>query len=148
MLNSYLFEVEVAWTDKRAGQIASDDFPILHVSAPPEFSGDAGVWTPEHLLLAAAASCLMQTFLAVAGASKLSISSYRSKAIGRLEKIAGEGYRFTEITVTPEIEIAAEDLEKAQKVLAKAKESCFVGNSLRTSLQVEPRFLVLAALGT
>ena len=148
MLNSYLYEAEVAWTDRRSGQVTSDDLPVLHVSAPPEFAGDRGVWTPEHLLVAATASCLMTSFLAVAELSKLPVASYRSKAFARLEKVAGEGYRFTEITVVPEIEIAAEDLEKAQKVLAKAKENCFVGNSLRAALRVEPRFLVLAALGT
>ncbi len=90
----------------------------------------------------------MTSFLAVAELSKLPVTSYRSKAFAWLEKVAGEGYRFTEITVVPEIEIAAEDLEKAQKVLAKAKENCFAGNSLRAVLQVEPRVLVLAALGT
>ncbi len=148
MLNSYLYEAEVAWTDRRAGQVTSDDLPVLHVSAPPEFAGDRGAWTPEHLLVAATASCLMTSFLAVAELSKLPVTSYHSKAFARLEKVPGEGYRFTEITVVPEIEIAAEDLEKAQKVLAKAKENCFVGNSLRAALQVEPRFLVLAALGT
>ncbi len=148
MLNSYLYEAEVAWTDKRAARVTSDDLPILRLSAPPEFSGEPGMWTPEHLLVAATASCLMATFLALAEASKLSVTSYRSKAIGRLEKVSDEGYRFTEITVVPEIEIAGEDLEKAQKVLAKAEQSCFIGNSLRASVQVEPRFLVVAALGT
>ena len=133
---------------RRAGQVTSDDLPVLHISAPPEFAGDRGVWTPEHLLVAATASCLMTSFLAVAELSKLPVASYRSKAFARLEKVPGEGYRFTEIAVVPEIEIAAEDLEKAQKALAKAKESCFVGNSLRAVLQVEPRFPILAALGT
>lgn len=148
MINSYLYEAEVAWIDGRAGQVNSEGLPTLQVSAPPEFSGVAGVWTPEHLLVAAAASCLMATFLAIAEASKVPVTAYRSKATGRLEKISGEGYRFTEITVVPEIEIAAEDLEKAQKALAKAQKSCFIGNSLRATLQVEPRFLVVAALGT
>lgn len=142
--NPHLYQVEVAWTDRRAGRVVSDDFPILHVAAPPEFSGDAGVWTPEHLLAAATASCLMITFLAVAEASKLSVTSYRSRAIARLEKVPGEGYRFTEITVAPEIAIAAEDLEKAQKAMVKAEKSCFIANSLRAALHVEPRFLVAA----
>ena len=103
MLNSYLYEAEVEWIDRRAGQVTSDDLPVLHVSAPPEFAGDRGVWTPEHLLVAATASCLMTSFLAVAELSKLPVASYRSKAVARLEKVPGEGYRFTEITVVPEI---------------------------------------------
>jgi len=30
---------------------------LIHFSAPPEFGGEPGVWTPEHFLLASVASC-------------------------------------------------------------------------------------------
>ena len=46
--------------------------------------------------------------------------------------------------MTPEIGVAGEDVEKAQKVLAKAEKSCFISNSLRTAVQVEPRFVAVA----
>ena len=85
----------------------------------------------------------MTTFLAIAEIWKLTVLSYRSHAFARLEKVPGEGYRFTEITLAPEIRVAAEDVEKARKVLAKAEKNCFVSNSLRTTVQVEPRFLRL-----
>lgn len=142
--DAYLYNAEVVWTERRAGRVTSEGLPELRVSAPPEFSGEAGVWTPEHLLVAATASCLMTTFLSIAEFSKLSVVSYRSKAIARLEKVPGEGYRFTEITLVPEIEVSAEELDKAHKVLAKAEKSCFISNSLRATVQVEPRFLVVA----
>lgn len=148
MPNSYQYEAAVVWTEGRAGQATSEGLPTLHVSAPPEFDGAPGMWTPEHLLAAATASCLMTTFLSIAERFKLPIAEYRSKVVARLEKIAGEGYRFTEITVVPEIEIAAEDVDKAREVLAKAEKYCFISNSLRATVQVEPRFLVVAALGT
>jgi peroxiredoxin-like protein len=144
LLNSYLYQIQVEWTGRRNAQVTAEGLPGLNVSAPPEFTGDAGRWTPEHLLVAATASCLMTTFLAIAEASKISIVSYQSQAYGRLEKVPGEGYRFTEITLTPEIGVAAEDVEKVQKVLAKAEKSCFISNSLRTTVQVEPRFVAVA----
>jgi len=146
--DSYEYEAEVVWTEGRTGQVTSEGLPTLQISAPAEFAGTPGRWTPEHLLAAATASCLMTTFLAIAERSKLSIAEYRSKVVARLEKVTGEGYRFTAITIVPEIEITAEDLEKARVVLAKAEKSCFISNSLRATLQVEPRFLVVAALGT
>jgi peroxiredoxin-like protein len=145
MLDSYLYSTEMVWTGRRAGIARAEALPDLKISAPPEFSGDPGQWTPEHLLVAAVSSCLMTTFLAIAEISKLAVASYESHALARLEKVPGEGYRFTEITLTPEIGVAAEDFEKAQKVLAKAEKNCFISNSLRTTVQVEPRFRAVAA---
>jgi len=143
--DSYLYELDLGWTERRAGLVTAEGMPPLEVSAPAEFGGDAGVWTPEHLLLAATASCLMTTFLAIAGISKLSVFSYRTRAFGRLEKIPGEGYRFTEITLAPHIGVAGEDLERAQKVLTKAEKNCFISNSLRAAVQVEPQFVAVSA---
>ena len=145
MLDSYVFKAEVEWTGRRNGRASSEGLPPLQVSAPPEFSGDAGLWTPEHLLLTATASCLMTTFLAIADLSKLPVASFECKAYARLEKVPGEGYRFTEITLAPEIGVANEDFEKVQKVLAKAEKNCFISNSLRATVQVEPRFMAVSA---
>lgn len=139
--DSYVYQLDLVWTGRRAGKLSAEELPPIEVSAPPEFSGDAGVWTPEHLLVAAAASCLMTTFLAIAGISRLTVLSYRSQAFGRLEKVPGEGYRFTEITLAPEITVAAEDAEKAGRVLEKAEKNCFVSKSLRATVQVEPRIV-------
>jgi len=145
LLNSRLYQAHVEWTGRRAGRVTAEGLPELVVSAPPEFSGDAGLWTPEHLLVAATATCLMTTFLAVAELWKLQVASYQSNAIARLEKVPGEGYRFTEITLAPEIGVAGEDLEKAQKVLAKAERNCFISNSLRATVHVEPHLVVVSA---
>ncbi len=141
LLNSYLYQTQLEWIGRRNALATLEGAPGLLVSAPPEFSDDPGPWTPEHLLVAATASCLMTTFLAIAESSRLPVVAYRSQAFGRLEKVPGEGYRFTEITVTPEVSVAAEDLERAQKILAKAEKGCFISNSLRTTVQVEPRFV-------
>lgn len=145
MLNSYLYQIEVDWAVRRTGRAFGDAVPVLEVSAPPEFSGDPGMWTPEHLLVAATASCLMTTFLALAEISRLPVTSYQSRALGRLEKVPGEGHRFTEITLLPEIGVAGEDLERARKILAKAEKSCFISNSLRATVQIEPRFVAATA---
>lgn len=141
LLNPYLYQAGVKWTDRRVGQVTAEGLPKLKVSTPPEFSGEPGLRTPEHLLVAATASCLMGTFLAIAEASKLASASYRCKAVARLEKVPGEGYLFTEVTLAPEIGVAREGIEKAQKVLAKAEQHCFISKSLRTTVQVEPRFV-------
>jgi organic hydroperoxide reductase OsmC/OhrA len=119
----------------------AEGLPQVEFSAPVEFHGEPGQWTPEHLLVAATASCLMTTFLAIAGIQKLPVHSYRCKASGRLEKVPGEGHRFTEIALSPEIGVAADSVEAALKVLAKAEQNCFISKSLRATVRVEPRIV-------
>ena len=100
-----------------------------------------GTWTPEHLLVAATASCLMATFLAIAEVSKLHVISYEMSARGRLAKVPQEGYRFTEITLAPEVGVAAAEVERARRLLEKAEKNCFVSQSLRATVKLEPRFI-------
>ena len=141
LLGSYTYEVKSEWTGKRGGRLTAEGMPALEFSAPPEFAGEAGKWTPEHLLAAASASCLMATFLAIAEISKLELESLQMTVRAKLEKIPEEGYRFTEFTLLPEIGVAPEDVEKAERVLAKAEKSCFVNKSLRATVKVEPQFV-------
>lgn len=141
----HLYFLDLDWIGRRSGELKVEGALPVAVSAPPEFSGDPGLWTPEHLLVAATASCLMTTFLAIAERSNLKVYSYRCRAFGRLEKVPGEGYRFTEISLAPEISIAAEDVEKALRVLGKAEKSCFISNSLRAQVKLEPHIIPAGA---
>ena len=145
MLNEHVFRTGIEWSRRRAGWLKTAGLPPLEVSAPPEFNGDAGVWTPEHLLVGATASCLMTTFLAIADLWGLAVLRFQMEAEGKIEKVPGEGHRFTQITLRPEVEVGPEDEEKVRKVLAKAEQNCFVKNSLRAAVRVEPRILVAAA---
>ena len=138
---TFEYEVQTEWTGRRGGRLTAEGLPPLDFSAPPEFAGEAGKWTPEHLLAGASASCLTATFLAIAEISKLELESFRMKVHARLEKIPGEGYRFTEFTLAPEIGVAPQDVEKAQRVLGKAEKNCFVNRSLRATIKVEPHFV-------
>lgn len=143
MLDSYVYEVATEWSHGRSGRILGGKLPPIEISAPPEFSGEAGKWTPEHLLLGATAGCFLTTFAALAHISHLNILGYRCRASGRLEKVAGEGYRFTEIVLVPELSIAGEDRDKAARIVAKAERNCFISNSLRIRVQVEPQFVLV-----
>ncbi|HWQ02961.1 MAG TPA: OsmC family protein [Candidatus Nitrosotenuis sp.] len=145
LLDAYTYKLQLHWSERRNGTLHSEGMPDLEFSAPTEFAGDPGKWTPEHLLVAASASCFMSTFLAIAELSKLTVLSFSMKAYARLEKLPGEGYRFTEITLAPEIGVVAEDEEKARKVLGKAEKNCFVNNSLKSTVQVEPQFVTAPA---
>jgi len=138
---SYQYQINLEWTGQRSGELTAEGLTPLHVAPPPEFNGPGGQWTPEHLLVAASASCLMATFLAIAEISKLKVISFRMVSFGRLEKLPEAGYRFTEITLAPEIGVAPEDEERARKLLEKADKNCLISKSLRAAVQVEPHFV-------
>jgi organic hydroperoxide reductase OsmC/OhrA len=46
----------------------------ISFSAPPEFLGESGRWTPEHFLVAAAASCFVSTLSGIVEKSRLEFS--------------------------------------------------------------------------
>ncbi len=141
MLDSYLYETQLEWTGERRGDLKSDGLPSLPVSAPPEFQGTPGHWSPEQLLVGATASCLMTTFLAIAELSQLPVHFFRLRAWGKVEKLDGGRYGFSEIRLQPEVGVLPEQIEKAQRVMVKAEQNCFVRNSLRAEVRVEPKFV-------
>lgn len=141
MLDSYVYNVDLDWTKGRSGTLHSGGLPALEFSAPPEFSGEAGRWTPEHFLVASVATCFTATFMAIAEFQKLKVCNFKMHAFARLEKVPAEGYRFTEITLVPEIALEQAAVEAALKVISKAEKNCFVAKSLRATIQVEPKFI-------
>ena len=140
MENQYSYSTEVAWTGGRSGDLSAPDLPDLEVDAPPEFKGHEGVWTPEHLFVAAVNSCFMTTFLAIAENSKLEFVSFSADAKGKLEKREGQGFIMTEVVLRPNLLIShARDAERAGRILKKAEKSCLISNSIKTKTVLEPK---------
>jgi len=136
---SYCYETEIEWSTERAGIIHGPHLPAIVFGAPPEFKGREGQWAPEHLFVASLNTCYMLTFLAIADLSNIRVVSFSSTAKGKLEKVEGSGYQITEIMVKPRIVIAsANDLARMPRILQKAKENCFVSNSIKSTVKLEP----------
>jgi organic hydroperoxide reductase OsmC/OhrA len=144
MDNNSNYEVNLQWLDGRRGLVSS---PVLHssieVATPPEFpKGVPGIWSPEHLLVAAVESCLMTTFLAIAENSGLDFIHFESKALGKLEKVDGK-YLISEIELLPKVKIRSEaQWQKALKVLEKSEAACLISNSIKSRILFTPEILV------
>jgi organic hydroperoxide reductase OsmC/OhrA len=137
--NVFYYETEVEWNKEKDGQIKAPNLPVVGVGAPPEFKGREGQWTPEHLFVASINTCFMLTFLAIADNSKLPLVSFSSTAKGKLEKVPRTGYQITEIVLKPRVVIASvSDLGRMPRILEKAKENCFVSNSIKSAIKLEP----------
>ncbi len=85
MQEPHYYDVTVTWQHDRKGIMQSDTLPnTIEVATPPEFTkGMPGIWSPEHLLVAAVNSCLMTTFLAIAENSRLAFCRLRPKRLAR-----------------------------------------------------------------
>src|SRR5713101_2446540 len=102
------YRVIAWWSSGRTGLAKSDSAPnAIHFTAPPEFGGLEGRWTPEDLLLCAVASCYTTTFRALAEYSKFEYSDLGVQVEGTLRKV-DSGYVFSEVVIRPNLTIAGE----------------------------------------
>ncbi len=60
------YEVELSRTGSEPAALSSGHRPRVVTGPPPEFGGNDTWWSPEHLLVAAAASCMTATFYSMA----------------------------------------------------------------------------------
>lgn len=142
----YYYDTIVEWTGERKGTLGAPNLPTLTVATPPEFQGHEGIWSPEHLYVAAVNSCLMTTFLAIAQMSKLEFATFRAQARGQLDKVEGQGFQITTIVIEPQLTIMREsDRERARRILEKAEKNCLISNSIKTTVRIEPDIRVAEA---
>jgi len=139
---SFRYQTRVAWKSGRRVVASAAGKADLEVSSPPEFKGEAGLWTPEDLFISALNTCTLMTFIAFAQHKGLQFVSYESSAEGLLKNVEGK-YRFTEVTLHPRLTLKPqEDVERARQILADAEANCFVSNSITAAVKVDPEFRV------
>ena len=140
MENEHKHHVVAWWTSGPAGIAKSDSAPnAIHFTAPLEFGGLEGRWTPEDLLMTALASCFTTTFHAIAGYSKFEYTDLAVEAEGTVSK-TDNGYCFSEIVIRPSLMIPNEEQrERAVGLLHKAKALCLVSRALATAQKFEAR---------
>jgi peroxiredoxin-like protein len=140
MPEEHAYRVAAWWTSGRTGLAKSDSAPnAIHFTAPAEFGGLEGRWTPEELLLAAIAGCYTTTLRAIAGGAQFDFTDLQVEASGIVRK-AESGYSFTQIVVRPNLKIAsAEEHDRALDLLKRAEKLCLVSRALGTTLKFEPQ---------
>jgi len=143
MGDEHFYRVAAWWASGRTGLAKSDSAPnAIHFTAPTEFGGLEGRWTPEELLLAAIAGCYTTTVRAIAGAAKLDFTDLEVEASGTVRK-AESGYNFSEIIVRPNLKIASvTDRDPALDLLRRAEKLCLVSRAIGTTLKFEPQLEV------
>jgi organic hydroperoxide reductase OsmC/OhrA len=125
----FRFPLTVDWTGGRrvAAQVAGKH--VLEVAPPLVFRGtDPTTWSPEDLLVAAAASCLAVTFTGLAERAGLSYSLLKVDADG----VAGgrDDGRFGFTRILLRLQVESEQAEQARELAEQAERDCLVAASL------------------
>lgn len=143
MPEEHTYRVQSTYTTNRSGLTVAEGIqPSIHFSAPPEFQGQGGVWTPEHLLAASVAGCFISTFSAIADLSKMQFASLDLDAEAVLRK-GEKGWNFTQIVVHPRLRIVREeDRERANRLLDKVEKNCFVACALAIPIEIKPEVIL------
>jgi organic hydroperoxide reductase OsmC/OhrA len=142
------YPARCSWSGSTA--VGYDDYDRAHDgSAPPaavglslssdaSFRGDPSRLNPEQLLVVAAASCQLLSFLAVAARARLDVVEYDDDAEGVMPE-GDPPLRITTITLRPRITLRPGPTEERVRLLVEvAHRECYIANSLRTDVRVEP----------
>jgi organic hydroperoxide reductase OsmC/OhrA len=128
----------------RAHTLRFDGGAEMPASASPQvvpepMSDPAGV-DPEEMLVASASSCHMLWFLDLARQAGLDVAAYRDAASGILGRGTDGRLAITRIVLRPEIDFAggAPEAEALERLHHEAHARCFIANSLKTEIVVEP----------
>jgi len=114
---------------------------VVAASAALEHGGSAQRVDPDEAVIAAAGSCHMLTFLAIAAKSKHKVVSYIDRPVGEVTKNADGVMALTKITMQPKV-VFEEDVDEAtlRRFHASAHKHCIVANSLKAEFVIEPIF--------
>ena len=113
------------------------------LSSDPAFRGDPTLMNPEQLLIMAASSCQMLSFLAVAAKKQINVVEYEDHAEGFMPE-SEKPVRITRILLKPRIVIdGPADPGAVESMVKLAHGYCFIANSLKSDIRIEPQIVIL-----
>ncbi len=141
------YQARVRWSGSTAGGYESYDRTHtaeappaatgLTLAADPAFRGDPALLNPEQLVVLAASSCQLLSFLAVAARARIDVRRYDDDAEATMAE-DDPPMRLTAIVLRPRVEVGpGPTVERVQHLLEVAHRECFIANSLRTEITVE-----------
>jgi len=150
------YEVHCSWTGSTAvgyenygrthDAVAPPSATALRLSADPAFLGDPANLNPESLVLMAAASCQLLSFLAVAARARCDVIEYHDTAEAFMPE-DDRPIRITRIVLRPQVTVRAPATAHRVHYLCQvAHRECFVANSLRSVIVVEPQVTILPGM--
>ena len=151
MTRNHTYELTVTWTGdlgtgtsgyraySRAHEVTAPGRQTLSGSSDPAFRGEPDRWSPEQLLVAALSQCHLLWYLHLCAADGIVVTGYTDVPTGLMAEDSDGGGRFTEMTLRPQVTVAAADMvEKATALHSAAHRMCFIANSVNFPVRHEP----------
>ena len=116
----------------------------MQASAAPAYLGNQNLVDPEEAFVASLSSCHMLTFLAIACKKRFVLDEYVDEAVGVMEKNAEGRLAITRVTLRQRLKFSGEKQPTPQEIEEMnhgAHEQCFIANSVKTEVKVEPQTL-------
>lgn len=146
-MTQHTYSSHLAWDGTTAGgyraysrdhaAVARPAQQELSLSADPAFRGSSDRLNPEQLLVIAASSCQLLSFLAVATRTGLDVHGYEDAATAMLD-VASSPARITKVNLAPLIRVAAgTDHDLVRRAAETAHEECYIGNTLNCPVQLD-----------
>jgi len=109
----------------------------VDLSADPAFRGSPDRLNPEQLVVMAASSCQMLSFLSLAARAGVDVIGYDDEATSHLD-LAAKPARLGAIRLAVTVRVApGTDPDRVRELTHQAHEECFVANSLSVPVEVD-----------
>ncbi|WP_030410495.1 OsmC family protein [Streptomyces sp. NRRL S-1448] len=152
-MSSHTYAAHLRWNGSTAAGIRSysrDHVALappaateVALSADPAFRGSPERLNPEQLVVMAASSCQMLSFLGVAARAGIDVLAYEDEATSHLD-LTAKPTRLGVIHLAVTVRVAAgTDAATVQELAEQAHRECYIANSL--SVPVEVTTTVVAA---
>jgi organic hydroperoxide reductase OsmC/OhrA len=148
LVGSHLYSARCHWQGDTG--LGWDHYERAHTAtAPPatqqltvttgESKGDPTQLNPEQLLVMAASSCQLLWFLHLAAKARVGVIEYDDEAEGEMPEDELP-VRVTRIVLRPRILVReGPTRERIEKLVELAHHECYIANSLKTDVLIEPR---------
>jgi organic hydroperoxide reductase OsmC/OhrA len=127
-----------AWRFDGGAQVLASASPDV-VRAP---WSDPTAVDPEEAFVAALSSCHMLWFLSLAAGQGFVVESYEDDAVGHMREVRPKREAVTEVILRPRVifdPAHAATPEQVEALHHAAHDHCFLANSVKTEIRVEPR---------
>jgi len=153
-MKEHTYQITVTWTGndgegtksyrsyRRDHVITSGKKPELPGSSDPAFRGDPSRYNPEDLLVSALSACHLLSYLHLCAVNGVVVVSYHDEALGTMQEKPNGSGEFTRVVLHPHVTISEGDIARAEELHHRAHELCFIANSVKFPVEVEPTITV------
>jgi len=125
-----VFTNTVSKQEEKPAKTTMSGISPTEVGPPAVYGGDSQTLNPEEMFVASINTCIMLMFYYFAKKLKVEVSSYFSKAEGKVEKTKN-GLRFTCVEVKAKVSLSDENqAEKIEEIAQLAEKYCLVSGSV------------------